>query len=484
MSLINDMLQDLDRRGARRPEAPEGEPEQLLASSGFASSPGFWWPGLLIMALVVAVLAATLLWLYGSSGGESPSPALEPEQDLGFEPPAGQPEMELHERHPGAPFDTGAEQAPPDIRLESRHLAQALLPRPDASDTSLVEEGMPPQYRYQRKLEEWLARGREALERDRLTRPANDNAYDHYQQVLALDPDQPQALAGLRAIQRRYRELVERELDDGNLDTARTYIRRARSIGPDESAELEASAERLERLVQERGERSTTQPDSGDSADAGSPSDARLNVRLRPDLASRDRRRAEVARQLWEQGDRPGARAELERTLVDFEPFDVPALETTLLLIELYLEAEDFDDARALLDRADYLPGVERNRLEAQMLLHRGDVGAAVTQLESGLEAAGEHELYRALLARLYFAEERLDQAVASYQALLRDFGNDPAYWLGLGLAEDARDSSQAALNAFRRALDMGQYPRESSIRRFLERRIDALARELNAQDN
>ncbi|WP_286903824.1 hypothetical protein [Marinimicrobium sp.] len=48
---------------------------------------------------------------------------------------------------------------------------------------------------------------------------------------------------------------------------------------------------------------------------------------------------------------------------------------------------------------------------------------------------------------------------------------------MGLGLAEDARQRAAAALQAFEQALASGAYDGRESIRRYLEGRVDALAR-------
>ena len=77
----------------------------------------------------------------------------------------------------------------------------------------------------------------QAAERDiaelRLTRPADNNAFDRLQRVLALDPNNSAARDGLVAITERYHGLVEDALNRNALDNAQRHLDAARSVDPD-----------------------------------------------------------------------------------------------------------------------------------------------------------------------------------------------------------------------------------------------------------
>ncbi len=77
-----------------------------------------------------------------------------------------------------------------------------------------------------------LINARLALADNRLMSPANDNAYDRYRQVLALDPGNTKAKDGLRAIADRYLRLTDSAAGQGNLTEARTYLARAKKADP------------------------------------------------------------------------------------------------------------------------------------------------------------------------------------------------------------------------------------------------------------
>ncbi|MBC8187753.1 MAG: serine/threonine protein kinase, partial [Proteobacteria bacterium] len=77
-----------------------------------------------------------------------------------------------------------------------------------------------------------LINARLALADNRLMSPANDNAYDRYRQVLALDPGNTKAKDGLRAIADRYLRLTDSAVGQGILTEARTYLARAKKADP------------------------------------------------------------------------------------------------------------------------------------------------------------------------------------------------------------------------------------------------------------
>jgi type II secretory pathway predicted ATPase ExeA len=81
---------------------------------------------------------------------------------------------------------------------------------------------------------ELLTRGHRALARDRLLVPGQDNAYGYYRQVLALQPDNRAAIAGMSRIADRYVVLVKRALARQDEEKARLYIRRGLRVQPDD----------------------------------------------------------------------------------------------------------------------------------------------------------------------------------------------------------------------------------------------------------
>jgi len=77
-----------------------------------------------------------------------------------------------------------------------------------------------------------LEQAEAALSQNRLMAPAGDNAYGYYQEVLASDPENEQARAGLQRIVTRYRELAQQSLKKGNRAEARRYASRGLTLAP------------------------------------------------------------------------------------------------------------------------------------------------------------------------------------------------------------------------------------------------------------
>ncbi len=77
-----------------------------------------------------------------------------------------------------------------------------------------------------------MNRAEQAIEDDRLTVPAENNALHYYRQVLDRVPDHPGARAGTRRIAERYINLAQRTLDADRIDKARTYAARGLMVAP------------------------------------------------------------------------------------------------------------------------------------------------------------------------------------------------------------------------------------------------------------
>lgn len=77
-----------------------------------------------------------------------------------------------------------------------------------------------------------LYEANEALLRNRLTKPAYDNAYDRYQKVLRIDPANESAQTGIKRIGRRYLSLAKEADRRGDRAKARHYVAVAARIDP------------------------------------------------------------------------------------------------------------------------------------------------------------------------------------------------------------------------------------------------------------
>lgn len=89
-----------------------------------------------------------------------------------------------------------------------------------------------------------------AIEKDLLLRPREGSAYNYLQRVLAIDPQNAEALAGLERIVRRYGDMASWAMNKGNYPRAGRYISRGFSVDPNNPGML-ALRKDLDRMIAE-----------------------------------------------------------------------------------------------------------------------------------------------------------------------------------------------------------------------------------------
>ena len=67
----------------------------------------------------------------------------------------------------------------------------------------------------------------------RFTTPVGNSAYEYYQTVLATEPDNAEALAGLQEIVDAYIRLIDEARAEGLPNRARVYLQRAEAVLPE-----------------------------------------------------------------------------------------------------------------------------------------------------------------------------------------------------------------------------------------------------------
>ena len=96
-------------------------------------------------------------------------------------------------------------------------------------------------------LHELLDRADEAIANDHLTYPIEASAFAIYRQILALEPDQEDAMRGLEHIVELYIVLAMSALERNQFATARSMLSRARIIDP-EHPSIEPTDEQIRLL--------------------------------------------------------------------------------------------------------------------------------------------------------------------------------------------------------------------------------------------
>jgi len=108
------------------------------------------------------------------------------------------------------------------------------LARIDPSLTQSKQPSFPVKQTDGRSISRHLAAAEKAMKAGRLTTPLRDNAYKYYQTVLAMEPDNAQALTGLQKIAGRYVQFIGKAKAEGRLNDAKLYLQRAEAVLPDD----------------------------------------------------------------------------------------------------------------------------------------------------------------------------------------------------------------------------------------------------------
>ena len=97
----------------------------------------------------------------------------------------------------------------------------------------------------QQSIDTLITKGNLAFTKDRMSKPASDNALMYYHEALKLDPDNKDAREGLQQISKRFRKLARTAHNNGNGKQARKYLRQAELITGIESPENQKLRQQL-----------------------------------------------------------------------------------------------------------------------------------------------------------------------------------------------------------------------------------------------
>lgn len=152
----------------------------------------------------------------------------------------------------------------PDVAQSASAVTDEPLPGLESASAAPGQQASPPA-----EVGPLLARAESALSRNRLMAPASDNAYRYYQEVLALDPANDQAKAGLARIVGRYRALAQQSLKQGRRSDARLYASRGLKLAPRDRDLL---------AIQRQASRSRPARSRGEASGAETPEETASNL--------------------------------------------------------------------------------------------------------------------------------------------------------------------------------------------------------------
>jgi len=472
VSLVNDMLRDLETKrgiGATENGALSNAGDRVL-QSGVPRTPAR--RTLLPAAVAFVVVTVAVLWQQ-----QSDQLQIDEQQQQVATPavenlPPRNDSVTAALVHSGSETDTESEPGPaqgeplpamtpvlnyyvpPDKQLEAASADQQQL---DAVDRAQIET--------------LLQTARRALKRDRLTAPIDDNAYSRFQQVLALEPGNVEARQGLDIIAERYLRLAQEYASEGNIVRAKVLLRRAAVVNPASPQLLAFERTLAQTPVAPVAAVNSTVISSVPATPQSTPETATSPKALSVSKSAqwRDNDKVRQVRGLIDKGDHTSAKLQLQAFLAAFPQ----APESTKILFHLYLQLGEIQRAKGLLEQADFLPAPTQAALTAHLFLAQDDVTAALQVLESQPQVYRQQVDFLSMLAGVYHKAGRYRDSASSYQQLLRQDGDRPAYWLGLAVALDALQDRPKALAAFKQA----QQGRQSqAVTRYIAERIRALS--------
>ena len=114
------------------------------------------------------------------------------------------------------------------------------------TENSVASEGL--ETVTQKLIEGYVAKGAQALEDSRLNRPKGDNALHYYRKALALDAENPQAIAGMEQLTTEFTRRTRASLLENDLKSAEYNVTRGLRISPEDQELLALRAEINQKL--------------------------------------------------------------------------------------------------------------------------------------------------------------------------------------------------------------------------------------------
>lgn len=310
-----------------------------------------------------------------------------------------------------------------------------------------------------------------ALKADRLTTPKNDNAHDRYRAILALKPNHIEAQKGLAVLQGRYLSFIKSVILKKQYYKVPDLVYRAREVGVNQKeidqllASLpEATSRPAKDVIKKIDQDNAPQKNSlvaFESAQVDTNNLTKSFSSLDSDVASAAAEDIKDKRYL-----------QAENRLTEFVNENDKSFYALQKLFDLYVSQQRLSEAEKVIEKAAHFPGEWFSYMVAQVLTRRSDYEGAMRALSSHSPEIFDMPNFYALKAGLLHKLNQDDKAVSLYRQLLSLDNRNTSYWLGLSVALDTLNSDEA-LSAYKNTLKVA--PKNAAYIDYIRRRISEL---------
>lgn len=458
MSLINEMLQDLDSRKHLQTTEAVCDAEIAVPPDNSAGSRTAWIIlGLLFLVFIGFWFVQTLV-----IGSEPAKPT-----------PNGLAQSVAVDRENSA-TDAATAKAPVErpvaatTEINTENILKSIdnPPVESTSDTIVAVETEKPKT----QTDVLLSAAEAALNKNRLSLPRGESAYDLYRRVIAIDPNNTGALAGLEKIKTRYADLIEDALAAAEFERAAQLVGRVGNLSLTfDVSQLDDYRDRIQEQ-QHAAETRATKKSEPESLAADNPNSADTYLAINKTTVSRELALAREVQQLFAQGRGREAAKQLENFIDD----NIRADLSRISLFDYYLGQTQISQARELMEPEHVLSAATLAYMQAKMAMMSSGAAAAIAMLEKQKPEKNITEIYNTLLAGLYQKEKAHGKAVALYASLIEINPSNVTYWLGMGISRDALGEQQHALSAYNVVLAHKNL--DANVRNFVTTRIQVLS--------
>lgn len=438
MSLVNDMLNDLEQRRSERSEKPV-DLSWLSGQPGAQKRRSYRW---LYLALVI-VLLAIIAWLYRPWQGVPVAPVA----TTAVKPVAIEAVTEQRLAKLTAVNWSDGQQL--RMRLALDHLPSYSLQRNEqgltlrlfGAETSLQSEWLQP-------LKPVSDLSIQKQESDVILTLRIDGEYRFSDRVLTTPAQQIEIVIESLAKQPQLAAAVpSQSVDKTRADSPQSAM--PQKVMPQQAIPKQAA--------------STPVKSSGTAKKSTA-----NNTAPQLTLSQRDMQLVNSIKQQMLSGDYYHAEQQLEAFVND----NPRATRASKLLATLRIKQQRYDSARQLLEAVllQNPDDIEARSLKARLLMGQGDNQGALQWLMSSKPSLAQHPEYYELLG---LAARRNQQYLLSeqvYRGLVDSDQTRGDWWVGLGIALDAQVKNVAAREAFQRALDSHRTP--AALRQYAEQRL------------